>query len=619
MIEGGVRELHERDERRLDWGRLLFALVIGLGLGIPAFIMLVCFSAETIDQYAALRFIPGHPRIAGAILSGIALVGGFVIAYIAARRLPPWLARRHLMEERADKEGAATARLKLRFLDFACTRRGVLITTAIIIAFWVPYFVMYFPGITTSFDTIAQLAQFLCPAPTYHGWSHEFIDAEFVDDNPVISTLIYGGFVAAGRALGSDMLGMFMACFVQACITACAYAYVICYFKKLGLPRPVCLAALVFTCLCPILPIAAYSMIKESLFSIFMLLYFMCYLEAYRTKGAALKSWRFLTVFIVFGSMCYLTKTSGPYVMLASAVVLIFACSKGRILSIVAGAVPYVLSAMLVPALLYPVLNVGWYSSKDASIFMGSILYQQVATVYLRDPGALTDEELEAVGAVIDLEALPNRYEPDGLDGTALACKPGMTEEQKQDFLSAWKSIGLRNPADYILSQVRVCGALLVPSSHMVQPQSVSQSGIEAAAYAYSTIGTEFHLDIENPPATFGVAKAFNEFRNNVLSVVPVVSLFLTYGFYGGWIPFIALIGTFYFRKRNVFALVPVLMTAVVLIVCPSQLARYLYPSVYLALPTIGWLLYSALQKGQSARGRHRAKRRSRKAERTSV
>ena len=569
--------------------------------------MLVCFSAETIDQYAALRFIPGHPRIAGAILAGIALVGGFAIAYIAAKRLPPWLARRRLMEDRYGKDGMATAPLKLRFLDFSCSWRGIIITALIIVVFWIPYFVMYFPGITTTFDTIAQLAQFLCPAPTYHGWSHEFIDAEFLSDNPVVSTIIYGSSVAAGRALGSDALGMFLFCFAQACATACAFSYAICYLKKIGLPRPVCLVALAFTCLCPILPIAAYSMIKETLFSIFMLLYFICYLEAFRTKGAALKRGRFLVAFIIYGCMCYLTKTSGPYVILASALVLIFACSKGRILSIVSGVVPYLVSAIMVPALLYPALNVGSYSSKGADLFMGSALYQQVATVYMKDSSALTQEELKAVDAVLDLEALPNLFQSNAVDGTGLAHRSGTTDDQEKAFLSAWMSIGSRYPADFVLSQVRVCGALIVPSAEMKQELSVSQSGIEATANAYSSVGTEFHLDIENPPATYGIAAAYNDFRADVLSVIPVTSLFMTYGFYGGWIPFIALIGTFYFRKRNIFALVPVLMTVVVLLVCPSQLARYLYPSVYLAIPTIGWFLYSALQKGWNARGRHRA------------
>ena len=111
-------------------------------------------------------------------------------------------------------------------------------------------------------------------------------------------------------------------------------------------------------------------------------------------------------------------------------------------------------------------------------------------------------------------------------------------------------------------------------------------------------VGNEFHLYAANPEATHAIAEQFNDFYNNTLSAIPGLSLILTSGFYGGWIPFLAVIICWLSRKKSCLGLVPIILTTLVLLICPSPLARYIMPSVYTAIPAVGWCLNAVIAHG---------------------
>lgn len=570
--------------KHLDKKRLAYALVLAIVLSVPTLLAFHFTSPETFNKLYCTHILYNHPRFTGYVLSTLAFFIILIGTYIAFGRLPEWL-------NRIEKRKAP------RILPMTFTARGVLAAFLVLTIAWSPVFVAMFPGATTGYDTANQIYQFLAPPPTFENWTGTYVDGDFINGNPIFDTIIFGSFIWIGKALGSDVLGMFLYCIVQALLTALLFSTIACYSEKLGLPPILRFAALLAMALCPLLPNAAYTMQKDSLFSLFFTVYFLMYIEAFRTRGKALKSPRFIVAFIVIACFCCLSKQTGTYAVLASGLVMAIALKGSRIRSALSIVVPYAICSIMVPVLVFPAIGV-WEDPDPSPIPGGAhVLLQQSITVLKKHPEAYNEEELETLDKVIDTNKALDKFTANKTDGVSASARSTATKEDVDAYLALWLRVGLRDPLDYILATMRCCGGHLAPTKTYSGDIAVNQNGLRRVEKESAGGGYELTLDIENPKVLQLFAQDGLKFYQETLGTVPVFSLLMTTGLYGGWIPLICFATSLYFRKRDAVALAPVIVTMLLLLVIPVSLARYVVPSIYLAFPAILWALHSAISE----------------------
>ena len=213
----------------------------------------------------------------------------------------------------------------LPWLHFAFDLKHVLALAALIFACWLPVLVLMYPC-SMNPDTTEQLFEFQTSAPTYYPWLGEYVDAEFVDHHPVFDTLLYGGITLLGDAIGSYNHAFFLFILAQGALGALGLAASCCYASRLGTPRSAVLALAFLCAFLPIYPRFMGVVLKDSTFALCWVPFLLCYLECFRTRGEALRSVRFIILFVLMAGLCLLTKKLGAFIVLPSLVVLVIAC-----------------------------------------------------------------------------------------------------------------------------------------------------------------------------------------------------------------------------------------------------------------------------------------------------
>ena len=552
-----------------------YALALAALCALPVFTMVSSSSDAYLARLPFLSFAGDSCRVAGYVFAALAFVCIGFGAYVVFGKASAWL-------DRCD-----TVKLP-RLLATPFTRKGILITAAIIFICWIPVLYALYPCATTTYDTIDQLYQAFSDPPLWYFSTNTVVDASIIDHHPWFDTLLFGMFGWIGRSLGSDAIGLFLYGALQTALSALVLSAAICYLERLGVPSVLRLVSLAFVIFFPVFPATADTMQKDSLYSLAILVYALMFLEAYRTKGAALKNVRFLIGFAIVIALCILTKKTGVYVIGLSSLVMLISLQGVRIRTLASFVAPAAVCLWLFPALLFGPLKIAPGGSQEVL----GIMYQQAATVLTYDPESVSDQAREAIDGVLDVDAAVRDYRPTYTDYVKRWARDDATTDDYKAFFSTWAELGASHIGLYLQSMASCFSPLLVPSEGFKLNTDVSEKGVEFYASHAEAIGGEFHLDAVSPEANQGLAWALYSFFYYGLRTVPVISLFCTMGFYDAWIPLAALAVALYTRrKRDACALAPIIANALFLIVSPAALPRYALCMVFLAVPTIGWAI----------------------------
>ena len=574
--------------------RAVYAVVLAALCAGPVFAMAATASSSFLAELPFLDIAGGARREACYVFAAIAFIAVGALAYLIFGNAARWM-------ERLD--GVRPP----RFLQTHFDRRGILVTAAIIFICWIPVLIALYPCATTTYDTIDEIYQAFSEPPLWYFSTDTVVDASLIDHHPWFDTIVFGAFAWLGRLVGSVNIGLFCYGVVQTALTALALAAAICCLERLRIPAVLRLIALAFVILMPIYPATADTMQKDSLFSLALLAYALMYLEAFRTRGQALKNLRFLVGFGCVIALCILTKKTGIYAVGLSTIVLVIALKGVRIRALASYAAPAVVCMAILPALLFPALNIAPGGNQE----MLGILYQQTITVMKDDPESVTPAQRSAVNKVLDVKSALRDIEPHSIDYVKRWARQNATGDDLRGFLGAWMEIGASHPLEYMQSMAGCFGSLLVPSEGILLNYDVSQKGIEYYSQHDAAIGGSFTLDAKSPEATQVIAQSLYSFYLNVLRRVPVISLLFTMGFYDAWVPLFALIAVLYSRRRrDACALAPILANALFLIVSPTALSRYAICLVFLAVPAIGWALRCLREKADGNVGDKQGRRR---------
>lgn len=473
--------------------------------------------------------------------------------------------------------------------------KKVAVVAAIVFVCWLPWIILQYPC-SMNGDTYNQLYQFQTSSPTLYTTVGVTVQESFVDHHPVFSTLIFGCFLTLGDALGSQNMGLFVYSLCQCALTAFALSTSCCYLERLGVPKVFRVVSVLFVALFPPIPQWATCMVKDSLNAPFFVLFALMYAEVLRTKGASLRSKRFLAAFFVVAFLFIVTKKSSALVFGAAMVVLIIVEHRSWTRSLLTAAVPLALGAAIVPALLYPAIGNVAPGGKQESF---GFAFQQVVTA-INDGTELSDSERETVSRVLDIERACGRIDPGLVDPVKNCCVRDATTSDYLAFIPAYFSIGLRDPGAYTSAVLNVNGPLIMPSRSFIYYSGPEQEETWVARFEGADTKGELHLDFAKPAELDAIAKRVQSVVEGIYAWHSPLLFFFTLGFYGGWIPLICLAICLFYDKRCAVALVPMLLCCAFLVIGPASGDRYVLPLLY-ATPLMMGLLCCAYARARSA------------------
>lgn len=475
---------------------------------------------------------------------------------------------------RKKRLGSALREPKRRF-DINRGSRSILLIAALMLVLWAPYGICLYPGIS-FFDTAFQLVQFFGnPSfgffPMHEGFS-------YTDHHPVFDTLLFGGFVKVGTLLLSANAGMFLYLIAQAILTALSFSYAIAYMRTvLGVSRGACFASVAFLSLCPIVPVFIFSMTKDSLFSWLYVCFLVQIIEIVRTRGEALTHLKFFAAVLMVALFLGLTKKTGVYVCLLTVAALCFFAKQywKRLVSV--ALVPLIVTAVILPMVVFPVLNV----SPGSKVELLGFFYQQTARFVVDYPDDVTQKEKEAISGVLDYENLAERYSP-GITNTIKDVGTGAnhwpSRSQIIDYLICYLFEGLRHPDAYFNAVASLEAGWFDWSNSMILPTA---SGMPREYLSGDP-------DIYRPESIQMLADKLANMLAWLERFAPS-SLLFKMPLYATIIPVFV---TLFLRKKKsslLSSLIPVWVSFLLLMVSPVSMAanieaqRYLLPFVYTA------------------------------------
>jgi hypothetical protein len=495
------------------------------------------------------------------------------------------------------------AQRKSRF-TFAFDTKHIAFWALVIFICWLPVLIMKYPC-TLNGDTINQLYQFQTTAPTYYTTMREFVPGEFVDHHPVLDTLLYGSFLALGDALGSQNAGMFLLVILQSAVLAAVLSAACCYGARLNAPHPLQIASLMFFALWPLFPNYSAAVLKDTAFLAPWVLFFLCWLEIGRTRGTVLGSPKFVTLLILAAVLCTLTKKLGLYVVAPSLLILLIVVlirrqGRSRLLGASAAFItPVLICALIIPTFVYPALGGVSPGGKQESL---GFAFQQTIAVMRDNPSSVTQQEYDAVNAVLDVEAAKQAFSGRITDSVKAKYRTSATDQQLKDFLGAWVSLGCKNPGLYLATTATTTYHFFVPSAYLAYYDTPGQGVTKDYYWAYDSqrdftkmfesFHNGYHLSLHRPARLIELNRQYDAVYDAVKSV-PVVSLLFTQGLYGGWLPLLCFAAALYNRKRAAGAFVPIAFTALFMFLSPVDATRYVLPLVAVAPLLLYWTCYS--------------------------
>lgn len=526
------------------------------------------------DQFVTVSWLPGNPLADALILAALAL------AFAALVFL--FLQHGSAIIERAAKSDPFP-RLRLAF-----DRRSIAVGTFIIFCIWIPVMVLFYPC-SSNHDFINQVYQYQATGQTYYTTLGTVVDAEFIDHHPIFDTLIYGWFISLGDALGSQNAGMFLFSILQNLGIAATLSLSVCYLERLGIPKPFRIGALAFAALFPFYPCFASSAMKDMLFVLGFTPFCICYIEAFRTHGAALRRKRFLMAFVLATGLCILTKKLGIYICVASLLVMIAALKGARLRGTAVLLASVIAFSIAFPAAVYPLIGGVAPGGRQESLCFA---LQQTTSLLINKPEAASEQDLETIERVLDTEAAKKDFKVALADGAKNHWRPEATTEDTIAYLKVWLKEGLANPKEYLMACAQCCGQMLIPSKQLVFPVDISDAGhFEKWGPHFSSVGEGYDIRLERPQALLEASKSLRKALLDGVGGIPVLNLVTTIAFYGAWIPFFCVAVCFINRKRDILALAPIMLSVCTLLISPGSLGRYVISLMFAIIPMAGWML----------------------------
>ena len=458
-----------------------------------------------------------------------------------------------------------------RKLTMDWSPRSIITLWCLVTAFWIPYFVAYFPGVYW-YDTSWQLMEYYDPS------------VPFTDHHPFMMTYLYVGFAHIGKALFNNAIyGLYLLVLVQSLLSTLAIACTVCYTGKYNTPWKCRFFIAAFLTLFPIIPMMSMSLAKDTFNTPFFVFFSIAFCELWRTQGEILKSVSFNVFFILDVLAVSLTKKTGMYIIVLA--LLLLACFvvkhwSYKIATIVLGSVPYLVVGIIVPTFILPALHIAPGESNEIL----AVPMQQVANVVHNHKDDLSVAEIDEIQQIyhMDIGQLQDAYcwyKADPIKGQELSSK------DEHALITTWTKQLVKHPGDMIAGWGGLSVAWFSFNVASGEERDLSMMlPINNSKHHYQNI-EQYMPWTDNTKA----GNAIGQFYADTLSATPILNIIWQKAFWATILP-CAIMFLILRSKKNKLNLLmlnlPMFITMLVLFAGPisthTEATRYVLPMLYI-------------------------------------
>lgn len=458
-----------------------------------------------------------------------------------------------------------------RKLTMDWSPRSIITLWCLVTAFWIPYFVAYFPGVYW-YDTSWQLMEYYDPS------------VPFTDHHPFMMTYLYVGFAHIGKALFNNAIyGLYLLVLVQSLLSTLAIACTVCYTGKYNTPWKCRFFIAAFLTLFPIIPMMSMSLAKDTFNTPFFVFFSIVFCELWRTQGEILKSVSFNVFFILDVLAVSLTKKTGMYIIVLA--LLLLACFvvkhwSCKIATIVLGSVPYLVVGIIVPTFILPALHIAPGESNEIL----AVPMQQVANVVHDHKDDLSAAEIDKIQQTyhMDIDQLQGAYcwyKADPIKGQELSSK------DVHALITTWMKQLVKHPGDMIAGWGGLSVAWFSFNVASGEERDLSMMlPINNSKHHYQNI-EQYIPWTDNTKA----GNAIGRFYADTLSATPIFNIIWQKAFWATILP-CAIMFLILRSKKNKLNLLmlnlPMFITMLVLFAGPisthTEATRYVLPMLYI-------------------------------------
>ena len=458
-----------------------------------------------------------------------------------------------------------------RKLTMDWSPRSIITLWCLVTAFWIPYFVAYFPGVYW-YDTSWQLMEYYDPS------------VPFTDHHPFMMTYLYVGFAHIGKALFNNAIyGLYLLVLVQSLLSTLAIACTVCYTGKYNILWKCRFFIAVFLTFFPIIPMMSMSLAKDTFNTPFFVFFSIAFCELWRTQGEILKSVSFNVFFILDVLAVSLTKKTGMYIIVLA--LLLLACFvvkhwSCKIATIVLGSVPYLVVGIIVPTFILPALHIAPGESNEIL----AVPMQQVANVVHDHKDDLSAAEIDKIQQTyhMDIDQLQGAYcwyKADPIKGQELSSK------DVHALITTWMKQLVKHPGDMIAGWGGLSVAWFSFNVASGEERDLSMMlPINNSKHHYQNI-EQYIPWTDNTKA----GNAIGRFYADTLSATPIFNIIWQKAFWATILP-CAIMFLILRSKKNKLNLLmlnlPMFITMLVLFAGPisthTEATRYVLPMLYI-------------------------------------
>ncbi len=322
-------------------------------------------------------------------------------------------------------------------------KHPVVYTMAMILILYIPYIIFFFPG-SMNLDSLYQINQF-------------YGTAEWNTQHPIISTIVYGTFMKIGTLLKNPNLGLFIPNILQLIICITIISNMINYFYEITQNKKIRAGLILFFGFVPVWPINFYTEVKDIPFSIAILGMMFLLMKSFLSKENLEKKDYILWALSLLVTLFFRHNGMHTIILCIPFIWLMIKNNKEKkvliLISIIAVVFSYITNMILMSCL---------HISKGSKKEVISVPLQQTASyVYFRN-NELTQDEIETIDKIIEIDKVIENYDPETIDYVKAYYKEPSTSELLEYF-KVWFKMFFKHPDTYILATLNMNFGYIYP------------------------------------------------------------------------------------------------------------------------------------------------------------
>lgn len=431
------------------------------------------------------------------------------------------------------------------------------------------YLIIFYPGVI-NYDNANQIKEVL-------GMHTRYLDSIVVINdnitltnfNPILHTLLLGNLFKVGVSIGNVNFGLFLYTFLQMIIVIAVLSYSLKFLYKEGVKSKYLLWILLAYIIIPYFPLYAITCVKDTLFTMFVLLYIIKLYQFikydFKFKDYVLFMITILLVILFRNNGIYLILLSLPFtliikkgirkqIVLMCVLVIGFNYGYGQ-----------VLSALEIP---------------NTSIReMLSIPFQQTARYVKYHESDVTEEQKKVIDTILTYDTLGNRYNPILSDKVKNEYNKYATNEELMDYFKVWFEMFWNHPMTYVNATVSNVYGYFYPATYRWYVYNTLNEKLPEA-------GFDYHF-IDSLEPMRGFIQGYSE----VFKYVPIVQMSVNCGFYTWSYLFLMVVLILQKKQRYIILFAPAFSLVLMNVAGPANTYfRYVLPyavALFTILPLI--------------------------------